>query len=277
MTICTLRRVLRPAGVDPPTHLELVARRVGQRGEHVAQARPAQLGVEHQRGDDQVGAGVVEVVGELLQRRAAAAYAPGDGRTAPPARSGSRAPRRSRSPGSPARGRPRRRWCRAATRSRPPGPPAGRSRPARRGAPPNSAGQAKTSSAGRRGEHRPAGEQQDQQPGSDGERQPGADALRRAERAALDGSIGGSTPRAGSARRRVDRAARSRRRSRRRARTISSRVGDGRGHEAHPAVRRAGSRPRAARRCTGSGRPGGPRRPGPRRRSRWRAPGRRHR
>ena len=194
MTICTLRRVLaRPA---------LTRRRIssssradaGQRGQHVAQARAAQLRVEHQRGDDQVGAGVVEVVGELLER--------GRERRTHPEPVGevlsscSRMAGRPRSPwpGSPARGPPRRRSCRAATRSRPRVPRAGRSRPARSGRRRTATGAKNTSSPVATAEHHPAGEHQDHHPGGDRQRQPGADApapgpastARRARRVDLD-------------------------------------------------------------------------------------------
>ncbi len=98
------------SGLDPLAHVELGARGVGERGEHLAQTRSAQPGVEDQRGDDQVGAGVVEVVGEALQRVRQRHPRPAAGR--PSCRScgrRSRARRRTPRRGSPARGRPPRR------------------------------------------------------------------------------------------------------------------------------------------------------------------------
>ena len=67
-TICTLRRVERRSASTCTAHVEFLAGRGGQRAEHVAQAGTAQPGVDDQRGDDQVGAGVVQVVGEHPQR-----------------------------------------------------------------------------------------------------------------------------------------------------------------------------------------------------------------
>ena len=57
-----------PLGLDPAAHVELLAGRYGERAEHVAQTGAAQPGVEDQGGDDQVGRGVVELVGEQPER-----------------------------------------------------------------------------------------------------------------------------------------------------------------------------------------------------------------
>jgi hypothetical protein len=49
-------------------HVQLFPDRTGQRAQQVPQARAAQLGIDHQRGDDEVGAGISQVVGEPAQR-----------------------------------------------------------------------------------------------------------------------------------------------------------------------------------------------------------------
>ncbi len=174
------------AGVDPAAHLQLVARGARQRRQHVAQARAAQPGVEHQRGDDQVGAGVVEVVGELLQRG-------GQRRTHPQpvGEVGQLVADRRRGGGG--RGRDRlleadRAGDRVAQRLGPRGQAlqAGDRHPLGARAP-EQRGREEDQQAGGGGQHHPAGEQQDHEPGGDGHRQAGAEALQaRQQRRGLD-------------------------------------------------------------------------------------------
>ena len=56
-------------GADALAHVELGAGRVRQGAEELTQTGPAQAGVHDEGGDDEVRRGVVEVVGELSQRR----------------------------------------------------------------------------------------------------------------------------------------------------------------------------------------------------------------
>ena len=58
----------RPLRHDALAHVDFLARRLGERAQHLAQTRAAQPGVEDEGGDDDVGGGVVDLVGELLER-----------------------------------------------------------------------------------------------------------------------------------------------------------------------------------------------------------------
>ena len=99
-TSCTSRRVGRPLGFDDPSAIGLVAGLLGQRAEHLVGLRPTGDGDQQPDGDE-VGERVVEVVGELAERRPRPAARRTTGRTGRARAVGARPGRCRRWPRSP--------------------------------------------------------------------------------------------------------------------------------------------------------------------------------